>query len=106
MLSMDEDARLARQLGILFQEDMSKAPYCDACEARQNKTDLFFVCKICPNTDLCEPCMEKYEREDVLTFCHGHDFLRVVASEARFQPSDTHSFNHWLDGLIERFNDV
>ncbi|KAL8832406.1 MAG: hypothetical protein Q9191_000278 [Dirinaria sp. TL-2023a] len=106
LLGMEDDARLAYQQRVLFQDySQTDRPICDGCEAYQNKFDPFFACKACPDTDLCESCMKKHEREGVLDICRDHEFLRIVASEAKFRPSDTQAFEHWLDGIVEKFKD-
>ena len=107
---MADDARLAYQQRVLLQGDPpTDVPCCDTCRANQTKFDPFFVCKTCPDTDLCERCMEKYDtddRKDVLKICGDHEFLRVVASEAEFLPTDTEAFDQWLDRIVEEFKDA
>ena len=106
LLGMEDDARLAYQQRVLAQEGSSiHVPVCDKCRAHQNKVDPFFACKTCSDTDLCESCMDKYDKEEVLKYCRNHKFLRIVASEAKFQPSDNEAFDRWLDGIIEQFKD-
>lgn len=52
-------------------------PACDACSRKVK--DVTYVCRSCPNYDLCEKCMPKYDEGAVeLQGCVGHSFLRVA----------------------------
>ncbi|KAL9608440.1 MAG: hypothetical protein Q9167_006739 [Letrouitia subvulpina] len=106
LLGMEDDAKVAYQQKVLLEKDHSiNVPSCNRCDMLENKVDPFYACKICPDTDLCKICMEKYYKEDLLTYCRDHDFIRIVASEAMFRPSDTKAFDQWLGGIVEQFKD-
>ncbi|KAL8721991.1 MAG: hypothetical protein Q9225_001426 [Loekoesia sp. 1 TL-2023] len=103
MLNMESDARLARQARILVQERGSLyVPYCDVCNTPQNREDPFYACKDCLETDLCHECMIKYEDKPLLDYCHNHEFLKIVASEAKIRPDQTEAFDEWLLGIEEQ----
>ena len=104
LLGMDDDARLAYQQGVLWYQDHENPslPLCNVCRAEQTLNDPFFACKVCPDSDLCNICKEEHDKKAVLELCRDHEFLGIVASKAKFQPSDTEAFNGWLDGIMER----
>ena len=106
LLGMEDDAQIAYQQNILSDIGPGNVPSCNNCSTTQNRLDPFYTCKTCPESDLCADCMDKYQREPVLQVCRDHDFLKFVASEAKFQPSDTDALNRWLDGIVERFQDT
>lgn len=108
LLGMEDDAKIAYQQRFLLYNDPIDLVYCDGCGTAQNKVDPFFACKTCPDTDLCGACMEKYykNKECVRKYCRNHDFIRVIASEAKFRPSDIEESDQWLDGILEQFKDL
>ena len=103
LLDMEEDAKLAYALLV---RNCTDVPYCDLCHAVQNVTDTFFACKICPGTDLCEKCMEEYDRKGVRPNCHNHEFLKIIGSEANFRPDETEAFDQWLGRIIHDFKNT
>ncbi|KAL9033723.1 MAG: hypothetical protein Q9180_005796, partial [Flavoplaca navasiana] len=106
LLDMDHDASLAYQLNYLHRRSHSDDPgvgaFCDGCEARQTREKPFYKCKMCPDTDFCHGCMTKYEEQPRRSFCEGHDFIRVVPSEARILPDQTEALQDWLLGIEKR----
>ncbi|KAI4249560.1 MAG: hypothetical protein L6R42_008933, partial [Xanthoria sp. 1 TBL-2021] len=103
LLDMELDALLAYQLRSLAQKGNTDCvPSCDGCGAHQTRDDPFYKCKICPNTDFCQECMAKYNEPPLSEFCQSHEFLRVVASEARIIPDQTEALETWLLGIEER----
>ena len=103
LLGMEDDAKIAFHQEILVQDDCST---CDECHAISNKIDPFFACKTCPDTDLCKICIEKHKKEVVKKICRDHDFMRIVASEAKTRPDDTEAYNEWLDRIVGQFRDA
>ena len=104
---LDDDARSAYQQKILLgQEDSTNSILeCNNCDTRANLEDAFFACKLCPESDLCNKCKEEHDRKAVLNICRNHEFMEVIASEAKFKPSDTEELNKWLDGIVDRIQD-
>ncbi|KAL8756705.1 MAG: hypothetical protein Q9199_002751 [Rusavskia elegans] len=103
LLDMELDALLAHQLTFLAQKGNTDCiPFCDGCSTRQTRDDPFYKCKICPNTDFCQECMAKYNEPPLSEICRSHEFLRVVASEARITPDQTEALETWLLGIEER----
>ncbi|KAL8903148.1 MAG: hypothetical protein Q9207_004117 [Kuettlingeria erythrocarpa] len=98
MLGMENDARLAYQLGTLA--------FCDGCDHVQIRTVASYHCKSCPDTDLCGECMTKHKERPVLDFCREHAFMRIVASEARIRPDQTEALNEWLCGIEEQLRSL
>ncbi|KAL8841090.1 MAG: hypothetical protein Q9176_003431 [Flavoplaca citrina] len=106
LLDMDHDASLAYQLSYLHgrshSDDQGGGAHCDGCGARQSREKPFYKCKMCPNTDFCHECMTEHEEQPVRQFCKGHDFLRVVPSQASILPDQTEALQDWLLGIGER----
>ena len=89
LLDMELDALLAYQLHFLAE--------CDGCSNRwTKKDDPFHKCKVCPNTDLCDQCMVKYQEQPLLDYCRGHDFLRAIVSEASITLDQPEKVQRWL----------
>jgi hypothetical protein len=80
---------------------------CDGCPSQPNIIGVRYVCKVCPDTDLCTECMHKYLLDDGLKHCKNHPFLEVPvpARELATQPTDRISDNvqTWLRQLILEF---
>ena len=109
LLGMEEDAKIAYQERALLPRDYTNnSPSCDTCGTVQNVTDPFFMCKVCPDTDLCESCMKEYERKCVAAqpHCRAHEFLKIVGSEADFRPDESEAFNQWLGRIMDDFKDT
>ena len=107
LLGMEDHAKISYQQGILLQGDRStNLPECNKCGTYLNRVDPFFTCKTCPETDLCETCMERNNSEGALKICRDHDFMRTVASEAKIRPDDPKALIQWLDGIVEQFKDA
>ena len=107
LLGMEDDAKTALHQVVLLQEHCSMdLMWCDKCSATPNKVDPFFLCKTCPDTNLCKTCMEEHNKEGALKICRDHDFLGIVASEAKIRPDDTEAYGQWLDGIVGQFKDA
>ena len=84
--------------------------YCDLCIDESHIVGPRFVCRTCPDVDLCVTCMQKYPYEDRLQTCRGHEFLEV--SETLSQSVGTEStkaipegIREWLRRLVERYSE-
>ena len=71
-----------------------------------------FVCKSCPDVDLCIGCMDKYGHAEYFNVCEGHAFLEVSASIESTKHNQTgplyslsDNVQRWLEGLIVRYGD-
>lgn len=107
LLHMEEDARLAYQPAILLAIDCShRVPECDLCFTSATVDSPFYKCMICADIDLCQTCMEKYVEEDLLRICRGHDFMRVVAVEARERFRNEEEVDQWLVKVVKRIEDL
>ncbi|KAL8883125.1 MAG: hypothetical protein Q9192_007435 [Flavoplaca navasiana] len=106
LLDMDHDASLAYQLTYLHGRSLSDKQgvrvVCKGCDARQRREQPFYKCKMCPSTEFCHECMTIREEQPVCKFCEDHDFLKVVASEARILPDQPEAIQGWLLGIEER----
>ena len=97
LLDMELDALLAYQLDFPVKKDHpGSLVYCDGCSNRRTKDDPFYKCKVCPNTDLCDQCMVKYQEQHLLDYCQGHEFLRAIVSEARITLDQPEEVQRWL----------
>ncbi|KAL8773658.1 MAG: hypothetical protein Q9209_001424 [Squamulea sp. 1 TL-2023] len=107
MLDMELDAMLAYQVGFLAKEgDSEPAFHCGGCKDTQTREHPFYMCKSCPYTDLCHTCMAKYGDSLLFDHCKNHDFLRIVASEARITPDQKEALEEWLSGILQRLRHV
>ena len=104
-LGMEDHAMLASQLSLLA-PDANKVG-CYGCKKKLNTVDPFFVCKTCPGIEICERCMVAYDNKgkDLKNSCCDHEFIRALACDAKFKPTDTEVFHGWLDRIVEQFRD-
>ncbi|KAL5358461.1 hypothetical protein BJX96DRAFT_43247 [Aspergillus floccosus] len=84
------------------------AAHCSVCgEAWDRKSR--FVCKTCPEIDLCSSCMTRYPRGVKVRACRSHIFFEVLprpdlnkhASNGRVP----HDVQEWLGRLLVRFGE-
>ncbi len=83
---------------------------CDLCPNRREIKGSRFVCKTCPDMDLCESCMADYERRDMTQMCHGHSFLKIDKENVEDGPSDQvnelgESRIKWLKRLAQKYKE-
>jgi ankyrin repeat protein len=81
--------------------------HCDICSNTVRGTR--FVCRTCPDIDLCEKCYNEYERGASIRTCREHHFLRVPGSswpgfEAPHVNGAGETFQEWLDRLRDEWN--
>lgn len=105
---------LARCFLLLDMEDhavraynsMSNRVLCDGCDMELFGKGAFFACKICPNTDFCEPCVEGHSEAFRRKSCLSHKFLKIMPIKALDRADDDdEAFRKWLDDIIEQFTD-
>ena len=102
-----------------FQEAMShdseddtpqhKTVECDNCNISGESIEGHrFVCYNCPNTDLCEPCMNMHLENPCLPACKGHDFLKIPPDGWERLPDGKvnalgESLDEWLTRIQEKY---
>lgn len=106
LLGSDDEARAAYEYRLLRKElSRSVEIVCDNCDAYIMLEKPWFVCKKCPDIDLCERCMGKYPAERALDVCCDHRFLRILATESKIQYDQSDSFDQWLNKILERYKE-
>lgn len=100
-MGLDEEARLAYQQKLLLED--GPHPICNVCVQRANEVDPWFVCKTCPEIDLCESCMIEHTKVCLRDICRHHQFLQVVGTEAKIRPEQAEALNEWLIKIEERY---
>lgn len=82
---------------------------CDVCSdtTAAIKGNRFVCCK-CPDTDLCEPCMDKHRDDFCLPTCEGHDFIKIPGDEWQRLPDGkvntlSESPDEWLNRIQEKY---
>lgn len=85
--------------------------YCDGCPGDQQVRFKRFVCGSCPDTDLCEPCMNLQKSQaPPLPSCRDHEFLeiaepfRIKYKEGRVNDAGE-TFRKWLTRLAQCYLD-
>jgi hypothetical protein len=62
-----------------------------------------YVCKLCAETDLCEPCFTKYSGCEGLRNCSGHTFLKVPSQAwGILKPLQVNAAGETLEEWLER----
>ncbi|KAL3461971.1 ankyrin repeat-containing domain protein [Aspergillus heterothallicus] len=96
--------------GVVYAEVGS---YCDLCKEPIPKTDMRFICKECPDVDLCAGCMTKYEQGNMrIQICQRHEFWGIVVLDQRLPQQHApegeeleQARSEWLQNLIERYSE-
>ncbi len=75
---------------------------CDMC--MDNIQGSRYVCKLCVDTDFCEPCHKKYRSSNGVRNCGGHAFLEVPSQDWKhLKPphvnAEGESIEEWLRRL-------
>ena len=92
-------------------ENQPHTIYCDGCPGDQRIRGKRFVCSVCVNTDLCEPCMNlQKSRAPPLPSCIDHEFLETADSEpAKHEEGRVNdageTFREWLTRLAQCYLD-
>ena len=80
---------------------------CSDCNAEGGIKGDRFVCRSCPNMDLCSSCMEHYVS---VRTCQNHQFLKIsrtdrqgIQSPAIVKGAET--MDRWLEGLVKKYKD-
>jgi hypothetical protein len=62
-----------------------------------------YVCKVCADSDLCEPCWKKYINGDGIRNCSNHTFLKVPsAAWQTLKPGQVNTSGESMEEWIER----
>ena len=102
-LGMEDDARLVYEQIFLIPRSLKS---CDGCSTHLNNCDQFFVCKMCMDTDSCETCMQKYhENKGFKNGCLDHEFIQILAPNAKLGSNGTDAFNDLLQKTAQLFGD-
>jgi hypothetical protein len=80
--------------------------HCNLCAPNREKKILGtrYICRRCPEVDLCHSCMESYRKGVIVTGCHDHDFLSISQAETddsitEFDSIQKSSLDEWLEQL-------
>ena len=103
LLGMEKDAKLAYSLSVHY---CTNSLYCDLCDTFEDLTNPCFACKICRDIELCERCMEEYDRKGVQPNCRDHEFLKIIGSEDEFRSDGTEALDQWLGRIAHDFKDT
>jgi tetratricopeptide (TPR) repeat protein len=84
-------------------------PVCDGCEKVLVSGDSHFICKSCPDVNLCEPCFQKatsgIDHDDgTFSACTTHDFLEVPSIADAIHGKllvDNLTADRWVKRLLE-----
>ncbi|KAL9037534.1 MAG: hypothetical protein Q9214_005662 [Letrouitia sp. 1 TL-2023] len=102
-LGMDEEAKFAFEQAIIEDdksEPLAHRVICDICE-QDPIIGARFVCRTCPDTDLCSRCMLKYPNSNSLAVCKNHGFIEFNPHGLkRHQDSQV---KKWLVTTLKRF---
>ncbi|KAL9613019.1 MAG: hypothetical protein Q9167_002409 [Letrouitia subvulpina] len=94
-LGMDEEAKFAFEQAVTEDsnsEQLAHGVICDICDQNPIK-GARFVCRTCPDTDLCSRCMFKYPNLNSLAVCKNHGFIEV----------NPHDFKRHQDSRIKEW---
>lgn len=105
-LNLDVEAAIAYQQSLLLQDGhVDTRPVCDICDTSANMVDPWYVCKVCPEIDLCANCMDKQSEQGLRDVCRHHYFLRIIGIECRIQSGQTEVLDRWLDKIVKQYGD-
>ena len=92
-------------------ENQADTIYCDGCPGDHHVRGKRFVCGSCPDTDLCEPCMNLQKSQaPSLPSCREHEFLEITRpwlvkyEEGRVNDAGE-TFREWLTRLAQGYLD-
>lgn len=92
-------------------ENQADTIYCDGCPGCRHVRGKRFVCGSCPDTDLCEPCMNLQKSQaPPLPSCKEHEFLEIArpwpVKYEKGRVNDTgETFREWLTRLAQCYLD-
>ena len=110
-LQESEDACIAFQQHILKVDEDGNPVHgvvCNLCDSSTDIKGTRFVCKSCPDQDLCEFCVQNYEHDTSVRRCRWHRFLHVPGPDwkkTEVQDSLTYGIKEWLKGLVEHYGE-
>lgn len=82
------------------------ASICDGCD-QDPILGARYICKSCPDTDLCASCMAAYGKGNSMSLCSGHDFLSISRSGQRLTESEaTEGRIAWLRRIQQDFGEA
>jgi hypothetical protein len=94
-------------------QSLRHCAYCNICQSQKDDEKIEgtrFICRKCPQVDLCDSCMVKYLNGATLPGCRGHDFFRIPRADkddlvAEFQEVQKMPLNEWLEQLLAKYDD-
>ena len=84
--------------------------FCDECDYNASIVGVRYKCRTCPDLDLCESCMQKYERGECRRVCEGHSFLEIpgLSPDVWLRIYDEGKYaaktQAWLDRVIDKYS--
>jgi hypothetical protein len=94
---------------ILDGDVITHGAFCNFCADNTHIRGERFVCKLCPNMDLCNQCFASYKNRVGNGHCQGHEFLKIpsdtsvsVTGSPVFIMSDSER-DRWLTDLRDRY---
>jgi hypothetical protein len=83
--------------------------YCSLCLSFERISSRRFVCKTCPDVDLCSTCMNKYEEGALVQGCQAHEFLEFPGQHWSSLRSPKvnllgESLKDWLARMINQYS--
>ncbi len=103
-----EDARVAFEQQVLEVSSDGPIIHNVTCNGHRNEFGLKgtrFVCKTCPDIDLCSICIAQYKQGSVIAYCHGHEFLEIGGQQGddqRLARQSGEAAKDWLRKLLDR----
>lgn len=110
-LDAESDARTTFEQMILSKPGdprLIQKEFCKMCDSDDEIIGPRFICRTCPDIDLCESCHQNYNRGAKLMACRGHNFLQVPGDTWRDRAMDVvndegESREQWLDRLRQDY---
>jgi ankyrin repeat protein len=83
---------------------------CNFCFS-PNIRGMRYICRTCPDIDLCSSCMETYENASSTRRCRHHSFLQIPSEQWNDIYGDevNHSGGlreHWLAQMVEKYGEI
>ena len=107
-LQQPVDAMIAFEQQILPSSvtlDVAHGVYCNFCH-KHPIPDVRYVCRTCPEVDLCGDCMKEVQISSVASACGNHDFLPILGPTWHVSASDVNPLGEEMVSWLQRVQDA